>query len=47
MAPVERLTAPEMRLVALSEKPPCRREDLTVTKREDEVSPDPDEVFFP
>ena len=46
MAPVERLIATEIRLVPLSEKPPFGK-DLTVAKREDGVSSDPDEAFFP
>jgi hypothetical protein len=41
------LTAPEMHLVAFSEKPLCLIDVLTATMRADGVSPDLDEASFP
>ena len=45
IAPVDCLTAPEMRLVAFSEKPLCLIDVLTATMRADGVSPGLDEAF--
>jgi hypothetical protein len=47
IAPVDCLTAPEMRLVAFSEKPLCLIKVLTATMRADGVSPGLDEASFP
>jgi len=47
IAPVDCLTAPEMRLVAFSEKPLCLIDVLTATMRADGVSPGLDEASFP
>jgi hypothetical protein len=46
-APVDCLTAPEMRLVAFSEKPFFLIDVLTATMRADGVSPGLDEASFP
>jgi hypothetical protein len=47
IAPVDSLTAPEMRLVAFSEKPLCLIDVLTATMCADGVSPGLDQASFP